>query len=51
MALVKVRFAFGGSFAVAQVLRKTRTAFAIICKSTIIASETKKTSGHGVGQG
>jgi hypothetical protein len=46
-----VRFAFVGSFAVLQVLRKTSTAFAIICKITVIASKAKKTSGQGIGQG
>jgi hypothetical protein len=47
----KVRFAFFGSFAVSQVLYKTSTAFAIICKITMIASKAKKTSGQGIGQG
>jgi hypothetical protein len=41
----KVRFAIVGSFAVSQVLRKTSTAFAIICKITTIASKAKKTVG------
>jgi hypothetical protein len=45
----KVIFAFVGSFAVLQVLRKTSTAFAIICKITTIASKAKKTSGQGIG--
>jgi hypothetical protein len=50
VAFVEVRFAFGGSFVVVQVLRKTCTVFAIICKITMIASEAKKPPGIVLGE-
>ena len=47
---IRVRF-FGGNFAVSQMLCKTSTAFAIICKITTITLNAKQTSGHGFGRG
>ncbi len=44
MGFVKVKF-FGGSFAVSQVLCKTSTVFAVICKITTIASIPKRPLG------